>query len=442
MQKPKRNLKFAVMMATFAGLGGFLFGYDTGVISGALLFMTEEYGLSNLQQEAVVSILLLAAAGGAIFAGRLADRFGRRPVIAAAALLFIAGALVLSSALHFVMLLFGRAIIGLAIGTASMTVPLFVSELSPSSIRGFCVSVNQLLVTVGILVAYGVDTLFAPIEGWRWMVGLGAIPALLLLWGMALLPETPRWLIRRGREEDARIVLRRIGYTAEEQEDIIGQVESHLGSVRMLFGRRLRLPLIIGMGLALFQQITGINTVIYYAPTIFQMAGATSATSAILATVGVGVVNVIATLIVLFLLDRMGRRPLLIVGITLMIFGLVVLGSVWSLPTDSLQGWLSLALMVYIVGFAIGLGPIAWLIIAEIYPLRVRGVAMSFATVTNWLANFAMAMTFLSLVGWMGAGPTFWLYAGFSVVSLLFVLFLVPETSGKTLEQLEIRGDS
>lgn len=440
--KPERNRPFAILMATFAGIGGFLFGYDTGVISGAILFMAKQYHLSSVQQEAVISILLLGAAVGALFAGRLADRWGRKRVILGAALLFIIGALLFSGAVHISMLFIGRAIIGLAIGTASMTVPLFVSELSPSSMRGLCVSINQLLITIGIVVAYGVDYLFAPIEGWRWMVGLGALPALLLLWGMAYLPETPRWLIQRGKEAEARMVLRRIGYQSEEQNEIIGQVESQLEKQparHLLFSRKMRMPLLIGMGLALFQQITGINTVIYYAPTLFQMAGVGSASAAILATVGVGVVNVLATLVALFLLDRVGRKPLLIVGISGMIGALVVLGAVWAFPEGggAIRHGLGLALMVYIVGFAIGLGPIAWLIIAEIYPLRVRGAAMSCATVTNWGANFLTAMTFLSLIHAIGAGWTFWLYALLSVGSLLFVIRFVPETKGKSLEELE-----
>lgn len=440
--KPERNRPFAILMATFAGLGGFLFGYDTGVISGAILFIAKQYHLSSVEQEVVISVLLAGAAVGALFAGRLADRWGRKRVILGAALLFIIGALLFSGAVHISMLIIARAIIGLAIGTASMTVPLFVSELSPSSMRGLCVSINQLLITIGIVVAYGVDYLFAPIEGWRWMVGLGAFPALLLLWGMAYLPETPRWLLQRGREVEARMVLRRIGYKSDEQNDIVGQVESHLEkqpSRHLLFSRKMRMPLLIGMGLALFQQVTGINTVIYYAPTLFQMAGVGSASAAILATVGVGVVNVLATLVVLFLLDRVGRKPLLIVGISAMIAALVVLGAVWVLPQggEAIRHGLGLALMVYIIGFAIGLGPIAWLIIAEIYPLRVRGAAMSCATVTNWGANFLTAMTFLSLIQGIGAGWTFWLYALLSVGSLLFVIRFVPETKGKSLEQLE-----
>jgi sugar porter (SP) family MFS transporter len=442
--KPTRNRRMAITVAILAGLGGFLFGYDTGVISGAILFINEEFGLSSVEQEIVISILLLFAGVGALIAGRITDRFGRRKVILWDALLFVLGAIILACAPGLPALILGRIIVGLAIGVASMTVPLFVAELSPSTMRGLCVSMNQLLITVGIVVAYGVDFAFSTTpEGWRWMLGLAALPACGLFIGMLFLPETPRWLIEVGRVSEGGAVLERMGYTEEERNDITEQVQRHVSEQREgfrgLLRPEVRLPLIIGMGLALFQQITGINTIIYYAPTIFQMSGVGSASASILATVGVGVVNVLTTIVALFLLDRVGRKPLLIIGISGMIFGLLFVGLAWLLPhaTLSVERLISLSLMIYIAGFAIGLGPIAWLIIAEIYPLKVRGVAMGLSTLVNWISNFVVALTFLSLINLIGQTATFWSFALLSVCSLIFVIKVVPETKGKSLEQLE-----
>lgn len=442
--KPKRNRRMAITVAILAGIGGFLFGYDTGVISGAILFINEEFGLSSVQQEVVISILLLFAGIGALIAGRITDRFGRRKVILWDALLFVLGAVILACAPGLPALIAGRIVVGLAIGVASMTVPLFVAELSPSTMRGLCVSMNQLLITIGIVAAYGVDFAFSTTpDGWRWMLGLAALPACCLFIGMLFLPETPRWLIEAGRIAEGRAVLQKMGYTVEERDDIIGQVQRHISEQREgfrgLWRPELRLPLIIGMGLALFQQITGINTIIYYAPTIFQMSGVGSASASILATVGVGVVNVLTTVVALLLLDRVGRKPLLIIGISGMIFGLLFVGLAWLLPHAALsvERLISLSLMVYIAGFAIGLGPIAWLIIAEIYPLKVRGVAMGLSTLVNWMSNFVVALTFLSLINLIGQTATFWSFALLSICSLLFVIKVVPETKGKSLEQLE-----
>jgi len=307
-------------------------------------------------------------------------------------------------------------------------------------VRGALVSTNQLAITIGILVAYGVDYAFAPSEGWRWMFGLAVIPGVLLWVGMLFLPDSPRSLINRGKVAEAREVLKRMqGRTEEEQkiEEIQQTLEMEKPDWRELLRPNLRPALMVGIGLAVFQQFVGINTVIYYAPTIFQYAGFSSASVAILATVGVGAVNVLFTIVAMALLDRVGRRPLLMVGIVGMIIALAVLGYGFRLPVAS-RGWVAIgSLMLYVACFAFSLGPIFWLMIAEIYPLRLRGRAMSIATTFNWAANLLVAFTFPLLIAAVHETYTFWIFAALGILALVFSYARVPETKGRTLEEIE-----
>ncbi|SRR5579883_65594 len=428
-------------IAAVAALCGLLFGYDTGVISGALLFIRKDFVLSPFLQGAVTSAVLAGATAGAGFSGRLADRFGRRRMILAVAVLFFLSSLLTSLAPDVSWLAVGRILVGLAIGVCSYTGPLYISEIAPAQNRGALVSLNQLLITIGILVSYLTDYLFAGGEHWRWMFGVAAVPAVILGIGMAFLPESPRWLVSQGRREQARTVLERVR-SASEAEEELNAIETHDEGQEAgwteLADRRYRPALIVGIGLAIFQQITGINTIIYYAPTIFQMAGFSSAAQSILATAGVGLVNVLLTIVSLRLLDRVGRRPLLLFGIAGMIVCLAALGLVFQFGSASpLVGWLAVAsVMAYVGCFAISLGPIFWLIISEIYPLRVRGLAMGVATMANWGFNLVVALTFLLMVQALGAAHTFWVYAVVSIGALLFSHRFVPETKGRTLEQI------
>jgi sugar porter (SP) family MFS transporter len=334
----------------------------------------------------------------------------------------------------------------LAIGLASTNVPVYLSEVAPSHARGWVVSLFQLAVTVGIVVAYLTDYAFAGVEGWRWMLGLAVAPALVFGTGMFFLPETPRWLIRGGQHEVAHRVLVRIrdrdladvNVEIEEIKASLAQ-QTESGHWTDLLRRQVRPALVVGLGLAIFQQITGINTVIYYAPKILQTAGFNSASGAILATVGVGVVNVGMTILAMFLVDRAGRRPLLLVGIAGMIVTLGVLGLSFRISNPSGQlAWIAvICLMGYVASFAISLGPIFWLLIAEIYPLKIRGLAEGTAATFNWASNLIVSLTFLTLVEKLGASSTFLLYALASVASWLFAYYFVPETKGRTLEQIE-----
>jgi SP family galactose:H+ symporter-like MFS transporter len=436
------NPRIVYVVATLSALGGLLFGYDTGVISGAILFIRQDFALSDFTVGLAVSAVLIGAVIGAVIGGDVSDHFGRRKVIIAAAIIFALGAVGTAAVPDVNLLILGRIAVGIAIGIASEVTPLYISEMSPSRMRGSLVSLNQLAITIGIVVSYLVDFSLSAFQGWRYMLGLAAIPAVILGVGMLPLPDTPRWLINHNEPDNARKVLKRIR-GKDDVEDEVKEIQDSLkkqrGGRAELFNPMVKPALIIGVSLAIFQQVTGINTVIYYAPTIFQFAGITSASSAILATVAVGVVNVIMTIVAIMLLDRLGRRPLLLIGLAGMTFSLGLLGAVFFLPSllSSLGDLAVIGLMLYVASFAIGLGPVFWLLISEIYPLRVRGLAMSIASEANWGSNLIIALTFLTLVQVLGRSGTFWLYALVGVGAWIFAFLLVPETKGKTLEEIE-----
>jgi SP family galactose:H+ symporter-like MFS transporter len=442
VESQKHSARFVYAAAAISALGGMLFGYDTGVISGAILFIEQDFALSDFMVGAVVSAVLLGAVIGAAFGGDLADHIGRRKVIILAAIIFVVGAVGTSLAPDVSLLILGRVIVGIAIGVASITAPLYISEVSPSKARGSLVSLNQLAITIGIVISYLVDYGLADIQGWRYMFGLAAIPAAILGLGMLPLPDSPRFLVKHNELDEARKVLRRIRGEAEVEGEL-DEVQASLKEQRTgraeLFNPLVKPALIIGVCLAVFQQATGINTVIYYSPKIFQFAGILSASSAILATVAVGVVNVVMTVVAIMLLDRVGRRPLLLVGLAGMVLSLGLLGSAFLLPSvSSTLGDMALAgLMLYVAFFAIGLGPVFWLLISEIYPLNVRGLAMSIAGEANWGSNLIIAFTFLTLVQLLGRSGAFWFYALVGIAAWVFTYSLVPETKGRTLEDIE-----
>src|ERR1700722_9300176 len=433
------------LIAAVAALGGLLFGYDTGVISGALLFVRQVMHLSPTLQGIVVAIALAGAAIGAAASGYISDRVGRRPVILSAGLLFIAGAIISAVASDISLLLVGRFLVGVGIGVASMLTPLYLAEISPANDRGAIVSLNQLCITGGILVSYLVGFALAAVgDGWRWMLALGALPGVILSAGMLVLPESPRWLAGHGRVGHAEEVLRQLRGVADVSDEFnslrtdVLRADRRPSGVSQLLAPRLRRPLVIGIGLAMFQQITGINTVIYFAPTIFQSAGMSSAATSILATAGVGAVNVIMTIISIRLIDRLGRRQLLFWSLGGMAVTLLVLSGAFYAGTSGQLAWIAvLSVAAYVGFFAIGLGPVFWLLIAEIFPLDMRGRAMRLATVANWVFNLAVLVTFLNLVGAVGSSGAFLVYGVLSVAALVFSAMMVPETKGRSLEQIE-----
>ncbi len=429
------------LVAAVASLGGLLFGFDTGVISGALLYIKQDYALSAWMQGVVTTAVLIGAVGGAAFGGSLTDRFGRKPIIIAMAALFAIGSLLSAAATGVVMLFIARLILGVAIGTASMLTPLYLSEMAPKEKRGAIVSLNQLCITLGILISYLVDFGFANVVGtWRWMLGVGAVPGVLLGVGMLFLPESPRWLASRGRFDQAADVLRMMRGRQDVDEELSGlhrDIISETSDVSLsaLFAApKARLPLIVGIGLAVFQQVTGINTIIYYAPSIFQQAGMTSP---LLPTIGIGVVNVLATVVALLLLDQAGRRKLLLVGLGIMLFCLIAITIALSTGSADAGAITAVALAAYVGGFAIGLGPIFWLLIAEIFPLAYRGRGMSVASMANWGSNLVVALFFPNLIVLLTLGGAFALFAVLTVVAFAFAWKFVPETSGRSLEDIE-----
>lgn len=440
----KKGLKGFVYVAVgVAAIGGLLFGYDTGVISGAILFIQKQYGLSSTMEEVVVSSVLVGAIIGAVIGGVLTDNYGRRGMIILAGIIFTISALGTAFSPSVTWLIAGRLISGIGIGIASFISPMYIGELVPAKVRGSLVAVNMLAITTGIVVAYLVDYAFSGSKEWRYMFGLAAIPSIGLVIGMWILPDSPRWLISKSKVQEAKQVLQRVRTDADvtpEITDIQKSMEKQgEGGIKGLFRHSLKMPLIIGLGLAIFQQITGINTVIYYSPTIFKFAGISAAGPAILAGAGLAGLMWCFHVLAIFLIDRVGRRPLLLTGVAGQIIGLAILGAAFQFPQlASFKSYVAIGgLGIYVSCFAFGLGPIFWLLISEIYPLKVRGAAMSTVTVTNWVMNLLVAVTFLSLVSFIGQAFTFWLYGLIAIGAWIFFYKLVPETKGKTLEEIE-----
>jgi sugar porter (SP) family MFS transporter len=430
---------YALVIAIAAALGGLLFGYDTSVISGAILFVRQQFRLTPVETEVAVSIVLAGAAIGAGFAGSFGDRYGRKPVLIVNAVLFGVFAVLTGMANGLLLFLSARFVIGVAVGVASMLTPLYIAELAPPRIRGALVTLNQLAIVTGIVVAYYVDFLFSGSANWRAMFISAAVPSAILMIALIFLPESPRWLVIHEQSDAAFQILDRIESTEEARchlEALKVVAEGDKLRFRDLFGGRFRKPLMVGVGLAIFQQITGVNAIIYYTPTILQMAGFKSAQSAILATVLVGGVNLVVTMAALLLLDRVGRRPLLLFGIGGMLVSLTCLGYLFGTAHVSRVAILS-DVMVYLACFAIGLGPVFWLLISEIYPTTIRGQAMSVASVTIWIFDLVVSITFLSLIGAVGAKFSFWIYAATCMAAFVFAFCLVPETKGRTLEEIE-----
>jgi sugar porter (SP) family MFS transporter len=438
----RRVRRHVAVSAAITALGGLLFGYDTGVVSGALLFLKKDFGgLSSFQQELVTSLLLVGAVLGALTAGRVADRIGRRVTVMITALVFILGVLLAAFTPTFPVLLVARIIIGLAVGAASMIVPLYIGEVVPPRVRGGLVSLNQLAITSGILVSYLIDYGLSSTGNWRLMFGLAAIPAVALFTGMVFQQESPHWLIRQGRVDEARAVLARVRDSGEIEAEIrdVQDVSERQAGVRELLSRNVRPMLTVGVLLAVFQQVTGINTVIYYAPSLLQGAGFGNS-AALLANVVNGAVNVGMTIVAVRLLDRVGRRPLLLSGTAGMAVGMAIT-ALSFLGGSHLTGALAivavLGLLVYTGSFAIGLGPVFWLLIAEIYPLTIRGAAMSVASMANWAANFVVTVSFLTLLNAIGGVGVFFLYGFLTLVALAYFWRKVPETKGRSLQQIE-----
>ena len=385
-------------------VAGFLFGYDQGVISGALNGIKQQFSLSAILVEVVTSWVTLGALGGSLLGGYLADHYGRRRAVLIAGILFVLGALLQAFAPGVAILVLGRLVVGFGVGVAAVAAPLYGSELAPAAHRGRFVSAYQLAITTGIFLAYLVNAGLAADDSWRWMLGVSAVPGILLVLVGALGVESPRWLVKAGRRDEARAVLGRV-WPDDDSAAQLAAIEHTLdeeagaASWREVFNPAWRRPLIIALGLAIFQQITGINAIIYYANQIFAEAGfATKAAQSTATTWAVGGVNVLATFIAIAFIDKLGRRPLLLAGLVGMGASLLVVGaaflSIGSHPASetgpSVAGIVTLvALVVFIISFAFSLGPVVWTVINEIFPGKVRGRAVAVATAVNWGSAFS-----------------------------------------------------
>lgn len=431
---------YSFFASCIAAIGGILFGYNTSVISGVLLFISRDFGFSTIQQELIVSTLLVGAIIGALTGGVIADFFGRKKALFLTLFLFFIGVITLREASAFHTFLWGRFISGLAIGIVSMAVPLYIAEMSPPKLRGAFVSINQLCITIGILLAYIVSYALAFEGDWRDMFTFAFIPITMQFLGLFFIGETPSWLLSHNKKKEAEEVLHKIHlHSLVEDLSQARKEEDHptQKTFKALLSRSVRKPFFIGIGIAVFQSITGINTVIYYAPQIFQLAGYEKTETALLATILVGSINVFFTFVALWLIDRLGRRALLVLGLIGMALSLFWLGISFALEKEGMGISSVASVLIYVSFFAISLGPVAWLLISEVFPLGIRGRAMGIATFSNWLANYFVSLTFLSLIDDIGASMTFWLYAIICLIALIFVVKLVPETKGKTLEQIQ-----
>jgi SP family arabinose:H+ symporter-like MFS transporter len=440
---------FVLKVSLVAALGGLLFGYDTAVIAGVIGYLQKRFELSPMMTGWAASSAIWGCVFGAMMAGYLSDKFGRKKVLIVTAILFIIssiGAMVPRNLTEF---LIARFIGGLGIGAASMLSPLYISEIAPSRNRGRLVSLYQLAIVVGINLIYFVNLLIASFgdeawnveTGWRYMLGSGTIPAVLFLILLFMVPESPRWLVKKGNDNDALDTLEKVNGPVEGKNvlnEIKDSIRQEVGTLSDLFGKRFKPALVIGVVLAIFSQITGINAIIYYAPEIFKGVGFASE-SALFQTVLIGAVNTLFTFVALWLIDRAGRKTLLQWGVSGMVICLLAVGLCFHFNLTN-GPWLILFILAYIACFASSLGPIPWVLISEIFPTKTRGIAMSFCTVLLWVGVLAVTQftpTLLDKDTGIGGANTFWLFALNAIVLLWFVWKRVPETKQRTLEEIE-----
>ncbi|NEG56056.1 sugar porter family MFS transporter [Bifidobacterium platyrrhinorum] len=428
----------------FGALGGLLFGYDTGVISGAILFIQDQMNLGAWQQGWVVSAVLLGAVLGAAFIGPMSDKLGRRKLLLIAAVIFTLGALGSGLSPEFWTLIISRIVLGLAVGVASALIPTYLGELSQASKRGTVSGLFQLMVMTGILLAYITNYTFSfMVHGWRWMLGFAALPAIILFLGGLFLPESPRFLVRTGDLDAAKGVLAQIydndqAKVAQELHEIEGQAKLENKGFAELFGPTVRPALVIGIGLAIFQQVMGCNTVLYYAPTIFTDVGF-GVSAALIAHIGIGIFNVIVTAVAIAIMDKVDRRTMLIVGAVGMGVSLFVMSFAMKFSGGSHTAAIVcvIALTVYIAFFSGTWGPVMWIMIGEVFPLNIRGLGTSFSSVINWAANAAVSLTFPYLLNLFGTGSLFIGYGVICIASVWFVAKYVFETRNRSLEEIE-----
>jgi major inositol transporter-like SP family MFS transporter len=444
------NRGYLVKLTIISTLGGLLFGYDTGVISGALLYMKDELMMSSVEEALVVSSLLFpGAAGGALLGGRMADWLGRRGSLLVCAALFLIGAAACALAPTVPLMVIARIILGLGVGAAAVTVPLYLAEMAPAQIRGRMVTINELMIVTGQMLAFAInaalDALIQDTGVWRVMLGVATIPAIALLIGMLVLPESPRWLGLKGRFEQSRKILelsRSVSEAETEYAEItdasrVASKEKGQAFRDLRENRWMRRLLYVGCGLATVQQATGINTVNYYAPTILEASGL-GVSASLVATIGIGVTSVVMTIFGIWLLGFVGRKKMLILGFSGVVSAQALLALAFTLPPSDAVSYLILACMMLFVAFVqCFIGTCVWLLLSEIFPLAIRGFAMGIAVFVLWTVNAIISFAFPIVNEALGSTGTFLLFVAVNLISLVFVARTVPETKGRSLEQIE-----
>lgn len=439
--KQSFNISYILRLSAVATLGGLLFGYDIAVISGAIPFISEYFDLAEWWKGFVVSSVYLGCMVGAGAAGRFSDYYGRKNLLIISAILFAISAVGSGISNTIGSFFIYRLIGGLGVGMASMLSPMYIAEITPAKIRGRFVALNQFAIVTGILAAYFVNFLLLAIgeNGWRWMFIAEAIPALIFLVSMIFVPETPRFLAKKGKDDKAHSILNRIGggdFADFSMNEIRETFRTEIkGDLRQLTDRSLRLVLIIGITLAILQQWSGINVIFFYAPDIFAKTGA-SIESQLFQTVIIGAMNVIFTLLAMWLVEKLGRKILLLISTTGMALSYIIIGALFHL--ENLSGYALLIFSLTAVGsYSLGLAPVTWVILSEIFPNRIRGQAMAIATFCLWIGTFTLTLTFPVLLEHLQGAYTFWLYGVICLCGFVFILLVLPETKGKTLEALE-----
>ncbi|WP_448099853.1 sugar porter family MFS transporter [Luteibacter jiangsuensis] len=437
---PKAAIVTTCILAALAGL---MFGLDVGVISGATQFIQAEFKVSDNVIEWIVSSMMGGAAVGSLGAGWMSATLGRKRSLILAGVLFVAGSLFCAVAGTPTILIVARFVLGLAIGIAAFTAPLYLAEVAPEKIRGAMISTYQLMITTGIFLAFLSDTAFSASGNWRWMLGVIAAPGVLFLIGLFFLPDSPRWLLLVGRRHDAETVLSKLRGDQDTVQREIADIDEQLKTRQhgwSMFRENPNFRRSVGLGVLLqvVQQFTGINVVMYYAPRIFKEMGYDTHAQMVFTAV-VGLTNMLATLIALAFVDRLGRKPILYAGFVMMAVGLGAVGTMMSLgiATRGEQLLTVGMLLFFIVGFAMSAGPLIWTLCAEVQPLKGRDFGIACSTFTNWITNMVVGATFLSLLSGIGNANTFWLYAGLNAVFILVTFWLVPETKNVSLEQIE-----
>lgn len=463
----KTDARYITLITGIASLGGFLFGFGTGVISGALPFLKQCWGgLSASELEWITTSGLIGAVIGALVTGKLTDNYGRKYMLISAAIIFAIGSALSGAATSAAFLTVGRAILGISVGMASFITPLYISETSPANHRGTLVAAFQLMITIGIFASYTADLALAdelnPFS-WRWMFYIGIFPAIVLFLGMLFLPESPRYLLRMCKTEEGREILERVGL-AENIEDTVNAItcaaERDRGEHfkwRDLFKAPFRYAMVIAIGIMFFQQFVGINTVIYYIPGLFLFSDTSSSSAAIVAMTSIAAVNMLATIFIMFVIDKIGRRKLFVIGLAGMFVSLITLASLFKyyyIFGSSFQVITIFSVFLYVIFFAISIGPLAWILISEIFPLNLRGVGMSIGALANWLFNSAVTFLFIRFTSFFGSNNAasasndpnlsmwFLIYALVALVGIIWGWKYIPETRNVSLEQIEDHWES